>query len=128
MSENYYSTLTPKANNMTEHKSSNIRDVFRSEYKYEIEYEYDFSNLVPRVYISLWAGSQNNVRVNSDGRKNKRLSPLSRTLFCEPACKLGYINTSNTNLIPRASFSTGQQQGGGVLWEGDWFEIRKSYS
>ena len=43
---------------------------FRSEY--EIEYEYDFSNLVRRVYI----------------------------------------NTSNTNLVPRASFSTGQQQGG----------------
>ena len=43
---------------------------FRSEY--EIEYEYDFSNLVRRVYI----------------------------------------NRSNTNLVARASFSTGQQQGG----------------
>ena len=41
---------------------------FRSEY----EIEYDFSNLVRRLYI----------------------------------------NTSNTNLVPRASFSAGQQQGG----------------
>ena len=45
---------------------------FRSENEYEIEYEYDFSNLVRRVYI----------------------------------------NTSNINLVPRAAFSTGQQQGG----------------
>ena len=43
---------------------------FRSEYK--IEYEYDFPNLVRRVFIT----------------------------------------TSNTNLVPRASFSTGQQHGG----------------
>ena len=40
--------------------------------EYEIEYEYDFSNLVRRVYI----------------------------------------NTSNANVVPRASFSTGQQQRG----------------
>ena len=43
---------------------------FKSEYEYEIEY--DFSNLVRRVYI----------------------------------------NTSNTNLVPRPLFSTGQQPGG----------------
>ena len=45
---------------------------FRPEDEYEIEYEYDFSNAVRRVYI----------------------------------------NMSNTNLVPRDSFSTGQQQGG----------------
>ena len=52
----------------------------------EIEYKYDFSNLVRRVYI----------------------------------------NTSNTNLVPRASFSTGQQfnREERGLWTRDWFEIR----
>ena len=47
-------------------------ETFRLEYEYKIEYEYDFSSLVRRVYI----------------------------------------NTSNTNLVPRDSFSTGQKQGG----------------
>ena len=51
-----------------------ILAAFRSEDEYEIEYDYDFSNLVRRVYI----------------------------------------NTSNTNLVPRAYFSTNYQQQGGA--------------